>query len=71
MERDLTKRNYINNNHVESIRLNKLISNAGICSRREADSLIQSGRITINGEQVTVLGYQVQKTDIVKYKNKI
>lgn len=71
MERDLTKRNYINNNHVESIRLNKLISNAGICSRREADSLIQSGRITINGEQVTVLGYKVQKTDIVKYKNKI
>jgi len=38
------------------IRLNKYLSNAGICSRREADVLIETGVITINGEIVTELG---------------
>ena len=33
------------------IRLNKLISESGICSRREADKLIETGRVTINGLQ--------------------
>jgi 23S rRNA pseudouridine2605 synthase len=53
------------------VRLNKWISNAGICSRREADALIQGGRITVNGEKVTTLGYQVKTTDIVKFRDKI
>ena len=35
------------------IRLNKYISNAGICSRRDADMLIATGTITVNGEIVT------------------
>jgi 23S rRNA pseudouridine2605 synthase len=56
---------------VHSIRLNKWISNAGICSRREADELIQAGRITVNGEKITTLGYQVKSTDIVKFRDKI
>ena len=34
----------------ESIRLNKFIANAGICSRREADELIKSGEVSVNGE---------------------
>ncbi|MGE5423853.1 MAG: pseudouridine synthase, partial [Syntrophothermus sp.] len=51
----------------ELIRLNKYISNAGICSRREADVLIQSGVITVNGEPVTEMGYKVSRTDKVKY----
>lgn len=41
------------------IRLNKLIANAGICSRREADVLIQSGVVTVNGKVVTELGTKV------------
>ncbi len=53
------------------IRLNKWISNAGVCSRREADELIQNGRITVNGALVTTLGYQVHSTDTVRYKNKV
>lgn len=53
------------------VRLNKWISNAGLCSRREADALIQGGRITVNGEKVTTLGYQIKTTDIVKFKDKI
>jgi 23S rRNA pseudouridine2605 synthase len=48
-------------------RLNKFIAGAGICSRREADELIQSGLITVNGKTVTELGYRVSPRDVVKY----
>ena len=51
--------------HKETIRLNKYIANSGICSRREADELIEQGLVTVNGKVVTEMGYQVQKTDKV------
>jgi len=51
----------------EAIRLNRYIANAGICSRREADSLIAAGEIRVNGEVVTEMGYQVQPSDTVQY----
>ena len=41
------------------IRLNKFIANSGICSRREADRLIQAGAVTVNGVVVTELGTKV------------
>ncbi len=47
-------------------RLNKYLSNSGICSRREADKLIAAGIVTINGKPVTKLGTRVQKGDVVK-----
>ena len=47
--------------------MNKYISNAGICSRREADDLIKAGVITVNGEVIIEMGYQVQQGDEVKY----
>lgn len=43
----------------EEIRLNKFIANSGVCSRREADQLIQAGVVTVNGEVVTELGTKV------------
>lgn len=49
------------------IRLNKYLSNAGICSRREADVLIQTGVVSINGVVVTEMGYKIKKGDVVKY----
>lgn len=49
------------------IRLNKFISNAGVCSRREADVLISSGVVTVNGEVITQMGYKVKATDEVCY----
>jgi len=49
------------------IRLNKYISNAGICSRREADELIQSGAIKVNGQIVTTLGFRVSPIDKIQY----
>jgi len=52
----------------ELIRLNRYIANAGICSRRKADELIEAGVISINGEVVTSLGTRVNPaTDEVKY----
>jgi 23S rRNA pseudouridine2605 synthase len=48
-------------------RLNKFLSNAGICSRREADVLIQSGAISVNGVIVTELGYKIKPGDKVQY----
>lgn len=55
----------------ESIRLNKYIANAGICSRREADELIANGEIKVNGKIVTELGIQLSRKDKVSYKGKI
>jgi len=49
------------------IRLNRFLSNAGVCSRREADELIQAGVITVNGKVVTELGTKVMTTDQVVY----
>lgn len=51
----------------EEVRLNRYIANAGICSRREADTLIASGEIKVNGEVVTEMGYKVQPSDTVQY----
>lgn len=53
------------------IRLNKYIANAGICSRRDADKLIEKGEVKVNGEVITELGYRVLLTDKVVYKGKL
>ncbi len=52
------------------IRLNRYISNAGICSRRKADELITAGVISVNGEVVTSLGTKVDPAkDEIRYNN--
>ena len=50
----------------ELIRINKYLSEAGVCSRREADRHIEAGRITING-RVAVMGDKVSPGDLVRY----
>jgi 23S rRNA pseudouridine2605 synthase len=52
------------------IRLNSYIAKAGICSRREADKLIQSGSITVNDKVVTELGTKISPGDKVKFQGK-
>lgn len=47
------------------LRLNKYISNTGTCSRREADKLIEEGRITVNGQVITEVGTKVNLADVV------
>jgi len=49
------------------VRLNKYISNSGICSRREADELILSGAVSVNGVIVTELGIKVTPEDSVQF----
>lgn len=52
------------------IRLNKYIATAGICSRREADHLIETGQIMVNGKAITALGTKVSRKDVVEFKGK-
>lgn len=49
------------------IRLNRFIANAGVCSRREADTFIAAGMVQINGKVVTELGTKVFPTDEVRF----
>ena len=52
-------------------RLQKVIANAGICSRRKAEELIVKGIVTVNGHTITELGYKVLDDDTIKVANKI
>lgn len=51
----------------DEIRLNRYISNSGMCSRRDADIYIQSGNVKVNGEVITEMGYRVKLTDTVQF----
>jgi len=53
--------------HSDLVRLNRYVSNAGICSRREADKLISTGLVSVNGSVVTEMGYQVKNSDDVRF----
>ena len=69
IERMISRRPVVNGNEAvanefeapisNEIRLNKFIANSGVCSRREADTLIQAGVVTVNGQVVTELGVKV------------
>lgn len=52
------------------MRLNKFLSEAGVCSRREADRQIEAGKVLVNG-LVATLGTQVSEEDEVKFGDKI
>ncbi|MHA6534524.1 23S rRNA pseudouridine(2604) synthase RluF [Paenibacillus sp. BAC0078] len=52
------------------MRINKFISETGYCSRREADKLVEGGRVTINGERA-VLGSQAETGDEVRIDGKL
>ncbi|MDR1005848.1 MAG: pseudouridine synthase [Bacteroidales bacterium] len=54
----------------DAIRLNKFIANSGLCSRREADELIEAGKISVNGEIITTMGFLVSIKDDVRYNGK-
>ena len=54
----------------EKIRINKYIANAGICSRRDADKLVEEGRVTVNGNLATP-GMGILNTDVVCVNGKV
>jgi 23S rRNA pseudouridine2605 synthase len=56
-------------NQPEQVRLNKYISNAGVCSRRAADNLILEGRVKVNNSIVKELGVKVNADDKIQVDN--
>lgn len=55
----------------EEMRLNKFMANAGVCSRRAADELIQKGLVKVNGVPVTELGTKISHSDVVEYNDNV
>jgi len=51
----------------EPIRLNKFLANAGVCSRREADTYIQAGVVKVNDMIITELGTKISRLDTVMF----
>ena len=66
-KKNKTQKNTSQKETKEGVRLNKFIANSGICSRREADTFIEHGSVTINGKLVTEMGYKVQPNDQVRF----
>ena len=69
MKSDTTQKSLCGNTHppkvlksssIEPVRLNKFLTNVGVCSRKKADELILAGMITINGVVVHELGIKVR-----------
>ena len=58
---------YNPNQTTGEIRLNRFISQSGVCSRREADDFILAGVVTVNGQVVTELGTKILPTDEVRF----
>ena len=53
------------------VRLNKYIAACGYCSRRKADEYIEAGKVRVNGEIVSELGFMVSTKDKITLENKI
>lgn len=53
------------------MRINKFIAKAGYSSRRKADELIEAGKVKVNGQVLTELGYQVGSSDVVSIGGEI
>ncbi len=60
-----------NRQEFQSMRLNKYIAHAGICSRRKAAELVKRGLVQVNGKVVKEPYYEVKKRDKVTYKGKL
>ena len=52
-------------------RLQKVIAEAGIASRRKAEELIKDGKVKVNGKVITELGTKVDNKDIIEVNNKL
>lgn len=65
--RDVPAKEVKKSNPADGIRLNKYIANSGVCSRREADTYIATGLVSVNGKIINEMGYKVQMTDDVRF----
>jgi len=60
----------MNQNNNKTIRINKFISNSGVCSRRQADELIVRGKVKVNGKLFKKLGAKIKLSDKVTVRDK-
>ncbi|HIT90166.1 MAG TPA: 23S rRNA pseudouridine(2604) synthase RluF [Candidatus Merdenecus merdavium] len=67
---DKITQEFKNKDTEELVRLNKYLSNAGVCSRREADRLIETGKVTVDGVRAE-MGMKVNDTMEIKVNKKI
>ncbi len=65
----MSTKNVVKTDADERVRLNKYIAECGICSRRDADKLIEAGEIEVNGSKA-VAGMKIGPDDEVRYKDK-
>lgn len=66
-ENNFDKKNSLD---LETVRLNKFIASAGYCSRRQADKLIEEGKVLVNGQEAE-LGVRVLSSDKVEVEGKL
>lgn len=57
-------------NYSKQTRLQKVIAQAGIASRRKAESLIEEGRVKVNGKLITEMGFKVSDEDAIEVDHK-
>lgn len=50
-------------------RLQKIIADSGYCSRRKAEELISQGKVYVNGEKITTMGFKASDTDYIEVEN--
>ena len=55
--------------NMSEVRLNKFLSDAGVCSRREADRAVEAGEVTVNGEPAA-MGQKITETDEVTFRGR-
>ena len=60
-----------NKNNGNNERLQKYMARCGVASRRKSEELISSGRVSVNGEVITEMGYKISKGDEVKVDGKV
>ncbi len=63
------KRSSVSKPVVEKIRVSKLLSELGLCSRREADSYIEQGLVTVDGELVQELGSRAYRHQTIELRS--
>jgi 23S rRNA pseudouridine2605 synthase len=56
---------FTKNRNIKMERLQKIIARSGICSRRKAEELIAAGKVTVNGDIITEMGYKANVEDII------
>ena len=66
-QKNTPKKNTSAKQKADGIRLNKYIANSGVCSRREADTYIATGLVTVNGKVINEMGHKVQREDDVRF----